>query len=41
MRLLAYLLDGERRLGVESPAGVRDLTDATGATFAGPRQRHW
>jgi 2-keto-4-pentenoate hydratase/2-oxohepta-3-ene-1,7-dioic acid hydratase in catechol pathway len=35
MRLLAFSIDGDRCLGVETPDGIRDLTDATGARDVG------
>jgi 2-keto-4-pentenoate hydratase/2-oxohepta-3-ene-1,7-dioic acid hydratase in catechol pathway len=35
MRLLTYSLAGDRRLGIELPDGIRDLTDATGARDVG------
>ena len=35
MRLLAYSIGGDRRLGVETDGGIRDLTDATGARDVG------
>ena len=35
MRLVAYSIAGERRLGIEAADGIRDLTDATGARDVG------
>ena len=35
MRLAAYLIAGERRLGMEAADGLHDLTDATGARDVG------
>jgi 2-keto-4-pentenoate hydratase/2-oxohepta-3-ene-1,7-dioic acid hydratase in catechol pathway len=35
MRLISYSIAGERRLGMELPDGIRDLTDATGAHDVG------
>ena len=35
MRLVAYSIAGERRLGIEAADGIHDLTDATGARDVG------
>ena len=35
MRLVAYSVAGERRLGIEAADGIHDLTDTTGARDVG------